>query len=151
MPVSYRDTARWKHKQSAIRQFAHDLNNLPFNDDILIPAATSKSEDDINYDSRIVDTLLGLKRINPSIHVLDILKVKTSTASAHSEGGTRRPYDIIEGLEPIENPPKIQQERIFVVDDILTTGGHFKAYKTFLERYYPNVQIIGIFWALHIF
>jgi adenine/guanine phosphoribosyltransferase-like PRPP-binding protein len=38
-------------------------------------------------------------------------------------------------------------KRIAIVDDILTTGAHFKACKTVLQERFPEAQIFGIFIA----
>ena len=36
---------------------------------------------------------------------------------------------------------------IAVVDDVITSGAHFRAAKDLLAERFPEAQIIGIFWA----
>ena len=46
--------------------------------------------------------------------------------------------------EVVANP---SPSLIVVVDDVLTTGCHFKAMKIILSRRFPGVKIIGLFVA----
>jgi predicted amidophosphoribosyltransferase len=50
-------------------------------------------------------------------------------------------YEIDESLiDPIPS-------RIAVVDDVLTTGAHFRALKKILQETFPEVPVIGLFLA----
>jgi predicted amidophosphoribosyltransferase len=53
-------------------------------------------------------------------------------------------YNNYEIVQPLADPSPSQ---IAVVDDLLTTGAHFKAMKKILTETYPDIQVFGIFIA----
>jgi predicted amidophosphoribosyltransferase len=69
-------------------------------------------------------------------------------ATMRQTARTQRPlyqnYEIDESLiEPIPS-------RIAVVDDVLTTGAHFRTMKRILQETFPEAQVIGLFLARRI-
>ena len=85
-------------------------------------------------------------RPQPSVDVRELITQAESTESAHF-GGSRDP-NVIEALyrvdETLVNPP-IKQ--IAIVDDVLTTGGHFQAAKSILNKRFPDTKIRRLFIA----
>jgi hypothetical protein len=146
MGVEFRNQKRWHYKRKAIEQFALELNVHKFEDVALIPAAVSKPIDHPEYDDRLVQTLLYLRQLKPSLVFFNILSAISPIAAAHSEEGTRDP-GIIYSLNHLIAIPEITQKSIYIVDDVITTGGHFLAYKRLIKEKYPNIPVGGLFWA----
>ncbi|EIX7253969.1 hypothetical protein MK585_001925, partial [Campylobacter coli] len=58
----------------------------------------------------------------------------------------RNPNDLKQ--EILFYPPNFFDKNIVLIDDVLTTGGHFKACKNILlEKLDPNINIVGLFLA----
>ena len=74
--------------------------------------------------------------------------VQVSSQEPAHQGGSRHPDEIANLYvvdELLVGPP---QQWIAVVDDLLTTGGHFKAMQQALSEYFPDVTpILGFFAA----
>ncbi len=142
----------WHYKVHSIGLFAAELNELNFPaNSVLIPAPTSNPRNSEHFDSRIEDSILKLIEFHPNLIFQPILDIKQSFPSAHAGGGSRKPFEIKKNIlvSPftIEPVPK----RVFLIDDMITTGGHFRACKDILLEKYPDLQVIGIFWAKHVF
>lgn len=147
---SYRGGPRWYYKTRAIQQFALELKSL-FNHGVcIIPAPTSHSINDPDYDSRIVDTIHLLIEDRPDIRCENILDVVQKIPSAHGEEGPRNP-NVLKHYFRVLDPSAPLPSQVVIVDDVVTTGGHFKACKALLQEKYPTTQIIGVFWALRRF
>ncbi len=90
-----------------------------------------------------------LQKINPDgdLDIRDLLAQKTSIHAFHKSGDKRSPKEIERNYELdkrlIEPVPKI----ICIVDDVLTTGAHFKAARNILSGHFPNTDIVGLFIA----
>ena len=72
--------------------------------------------------------------------------VRATESAARS--GDRLSPDEIEDLYSIDETLTEQTVgKIAIVDDVLTTGGHFRAAKNVLSAKFPNVPIVGLFIA----
>ena len=72
------------------------------------------------------------------------VEIQNLMPSAH-QGGSRNPEDIKKNYmwKGFKNTP----EKIGIVDDVLTTGAHFRAMSDFLKENGYRGQIVGIFWS----
>lgn len=151
-PVSKKANYEWKFKIHSIVRFAAELNILNFPENaIIIPAPTSKRHDSPDYDDRINQAIEHLIEYRPDLIVQNIIDLSQDLPSAHSENGIRNPNElenfiIVSDFINIPTP-----KQVFLIDDMITTGGHFKAIKKCFNRKYPDTEIIGVFWAKHIF
>lgn len=151
-PVKYKNQGQWYYKLHSIALFGSELNCLKFpRGSVLIPSPTSKPKNSNLYDSRIVDSIKELMKYNSNVILQDILDVTQEIPAAHSEGGSRSPDEIIPYLSVADFYGIKIPERVFIIDDIVTTGGHFNAAKAVLKQKYPKIKVIGVFWALHLF
>jgi len=91
--------------------------------------------------------LLELTKLNALTIVEEPIELANSTKSASTEAGTRNTDIIYNSLvwKGFKNPPP---DVLIVIDDVITTGGHFAAYKRMLLENHPNTRVIGMFWAL---
>lgn len=142
--------AEWFWKNRAIQQCAHafraalDENSL--SSITFVPVPPSKCRTDAMYDDRMVQTL-QLIRPNPPLDIREMVLQQQSTHAVHEQD--TRPtvrqlqagYTLDEGLLANTRPC------IAIVDDVLTTGCHFKAIQGLLLQKLPTAQIIGLFIA----
>lgn len=111
-----------------------------------VPVPPSKSRDHPLYDDRLIQSL---RRAHPDLDVRELILSSCSDRS-HHEYGTEERRPTPEQLENryIINEAELQSQvkpGIVIFDDILTTGAHFKACKSFLGRSLPGTLIIGLF------
>jgi len=148
--VDKQNTPQWQYKKHAIKKaadiFLHNFN--PQAQVTFVPIPPSKSKLDPLYDDRIVRMLNLVCLSMTSSDVRELVVLKESTQAAHECANNRPPpeelianYCIDDKL--INPPPK----SIFIVDDVLTTGCHYKAVKQMLTQAFDSVPIYGIFIA----
>lgn len=109
----------------------------------IIPMPTSKPRGSQNFDDRLDQVALMLGGISANYDIQLCLDVKGECPAAH-RGGERSPDALLQNiiLTTPSSPPK---NNIILIDDVLTSGGHFKAAKTAVLTKYPDATIIGFF------
>lgn len=138
-----------QYKKSAMKNFANILNEFPFQtNSFIIPAVTSKKNDDPLFDPRLMISTQWAASTNQNITWNELFKAKHSIKESHF-GGTRDYATILSNTELIQNY-NYNDVIIYIVDDIFTTGVHFKVMKDLILSVYPNAKIIGLFWGLTI-
>lgn len=143
-PADRKGKPEWRYKKTAMQQFAKELSDI-LPDGILVTCMPSSiSKTDSNYDSRLEDTLQQLRKTRPNIIVEFPISVKQTTLAAHS-GANRDPNQIYRNLE--WKGIQISSDKIVLIDDVLTTGAHFKACQRLIWEHCPGIDIIGVFWA----
>lgn len=147
-------TAEWKYKQKAIQDVAILFSNSISNTiDLcdrakmatLVPIPPSKARSSLDYDDRNHQML---KMLMPAYDVRELYSQKDCRESLHSLKKPSRSYkDLISNYildVRLTNPtPK----EIWLFDDTLIKGTHFKAAKELLRNVFPNVPIVGFFVA----
>ena len=112
---------------------------------LLVPAITSKACDDVEYDNRLVRVCRAVSDKLDNVDCLDLLSVNESIASAHAGGS--RSIDFIRSKIVVSPGYDLGgYDYVFIFDDVLTTGAHFKACQLELEREY-GIRACGLFWA----
>jgi len=145
-PVERKALPEWRHKLLAIAKFAGEISRLLKDNKEYVFAAipTSKCKSDPEYDSRLEDTLTALKRKKNNIIIQEPISANQTMLPVHL-GGTRDPETIYRNQ--LWNGFNVETDHIILIDDVLTWGSHFKAYKRMILEHYPEMEIIGIFWA----
>jgi hypothetical protein len=143
-------------KSQAISKFSSEVMNFLFNENlieeeleyILIPIPPSKPKSHDEYDDRMEKVANDLSRYSDNLRCLPILNTRVDRQSSHT-GGSRDVETIFQSMtidtELISDGQNI--DKIFVIDDVLTSGASFSAAKRCLSSYFPNVPVAGIFWA----
>lgn len=144
IPPAKRNAARWRYKSSAIKQFALELSHILPENAVISGIPTSRIPDSSDYDSRLEDTLQLVQERCSTIRLEQPLEMSESILSAH-EGGARDPDIIRQFL--IWNGFSEPTDHLILIDDVITTGGHFKACKAVILEHHPNVEVIGVFWS----
>lgn len=141
----------WKY--IAIKQCAKDMATFlkanmhlcPPRNTILVPMPPSAPRNHIEYDDRMVHVCTQLSEML-GYQVVDCFSSNEYLGSCH-EGTMPRDIDLIISnttfhWEMIES----NVQYVFLVDDQLTKGTHFKAMKKILTDTY-DVEVFGLFWA----
>ena len=149
-PMDRRGQPGWPYKRQAIesagrqmREALDALNPRWLSMATLVPMPPSKVKSDAMYDDRMLQML----QVIGALDVRELIVQRESTEAAHST--EFRPgvedlmanYQIEEVL--VEPAPRV----IGLIDDVLTTGAHFKAAQNFLRNRFPGVKIYGFFVA----
>ena len=142
----------WRYKDQAIQDAAaafrkalapKDLDRWTF-----VPIPPSKAKSDPLYDDRLT-RMLGAIRSKPPLDVRELVVQTESTDPVHVGDVVRLAPEEIQALYRIdETLTEPAPDTIAVVDDILTTGAHFRAAKSVLSTHFPETsKIIGLFIA----
>jgi len=149
--VETENSARWKHKLNAIEQCVFDFEQffdsfIRTNKSLLIgviPIPPSKVRSDPEYDDRMMVVANRLSDKYQQIDAHDAFERKASATPLHL-GGTRRVSDAKDSMVLSD----IQLDRydvVFVIDDVITTGTSFVAYKELINECYPSLVVAGLF------
>lgn len=114
-----------------------------------VPVPPSKARDDPRYDDRVTRMLRAIWPARTA-DIRDLVIQPESAAAAH-ESPTRPTPPQIEAAYRID-ASLIAPEPAFiaVVDDVLTTGAHFRAASAVLAARFPAVRLVGLFIARHV-
>jgi len=146
--VDRRGAPEYWHKEEAIRRAARALGQF-LNPEFVqrgtfVPVPPSRTPGDPLYDDRIIQVI---RQLDPNVDGREIIRQIVSTPGAHlrqDRPGPRELYDNYEIEEALVEP---LPSTIAVVDDVLTTGAHFKAMKRILQETFPGVKVSGLFLA----
>lgn len=142
---SLKDTPQWRHKLRVAQQFAVELDGLLPTDISIALIPSSKISSDPEYDPRM-DIMLGyLAKRRPDIKVESPLRTKTSSTAVH-QGGQRKVTAIMDNLEWL-GLSNASLTGLVLVDDVITSGAHYKACQRMVQRHAPAIELAGIFWA----
>jgi len=141
-----RGLPEWKYKERAIRAAAEMLRES-LNPDFMstatfIPVPPSKVATDPLYDDRMtqVVSLLGER-----LDMRELVFQLESTQDAHTAASRPGPNDLYENYQIRDSLRQPVPQQIAIVDDVLTTGAHFKAMKSILQETYGAIPILGVF------
>lgn len=137
----------WRYKEDAIRQFAREIAMLLVDDSdewVVAAIPSSKAISDPDYDDRLDQVLKQAATVQPRIRIETPFVRARSSLAAHY-GGARTPEQIMAELSwrGFSRPT----DHLILVDDVLTTGGHFRACSNLVSHHQPAIQIYGVFWA----
>lgn len=154
---SKRDTVEWQHKEHAIETIANCFAKIIKPDFLqkatLIPIPPSKMKTDSDYDNRMLLLLKAIEqRVGFSLDIRELIYQKVSTNPFHARKSDERmnPGDLVNLYAVNYSLIKPEPSLIFVFDDVITRGCHFKAIKSLLSKHYPHSRIIGLFIARRI-
>ena len=91
--------------------------------------------------------MLHTIRPSPPVDIRELVVQIESTRAVHDSETRPSPAELESRYTIDQTLVSPTPQLIVVVDDVLTTGAHFRAVKTVLERTFPGVSIIGLFIA----
>ena len=129
---------------------------------VFVPVQPSKAKDDDGYDDRLVRLLKAVRPERP-LDVRELIVQRRSVEPTHRRAARLRASDIEEmyGIDEAfegEGEGEVKGEGegeaeglkaglVVVVDDLLTSGAHFRAAQRVLSRRFPGIDVVGLFLA----
>lgn len=147
---SKKNTAEWHWKQVAVNQLADELTPILPRDSTVFSIPSSKLKTDPEYDPRF-DMLfdrLGILKWN--VNVTEPIICKASQVAVHLGGASRNPDDIKDNYQWKGFEDDCPEE-VYIIDDVITSGGHFRACKEIVQENCPETSVIGIFFCKTVF
>jgi predicted amidophosphoribosyltransferase len=138
----------WKERDIAkCAGYFRDLIPENFHENtVFVPIPPSKAKDHPEYDDRLVRILQP--SLGKGMDLRELVTQKQSMDASHKSGGKRATIEeLIANYEIDESISEPQPARIVIVDDVITTGRHFRAMKAVLQERYPAAHIMGLFIA----
>lgn len=147
---------RWRKKYDAIWQCTCDLKSAILQKKTwlekvtFVPMPGSKAYGHVDYDDR-----MGMicKHIHTKLDVRSLIIQKRSVTAAHARQSNERPgiAEVRRNLEIDENYSRPLPKWIVVVDDVLTTGAHYRAVCDVLKDRFREAHVAGLFLARRVF
>lgn len=147
--VDKRGTNQWQYKEQAIRQAAQIFRAaIQVNAELtFVPVPPSKAKTDPNYDDRMLRLLQQVCMGWAQPDIRELVLQRQSADASHASDFRPSPDDLIANYAIDEQLTNPLPRTILIVDDVLTTGCHFKAMKRVLLARFPNANVIGLFIA----
>lgn len=140
----------WKHKRRAIHQAAaafsaalgpEEIGRLTF-----VPVPPSKTKDHSLHDDRMIRMLRAMNSAAmPDVRELVVQTESTEPAHAIDPRPSPEQIGIRYRIDDALTEP--EPDFLAIVDDVLTTGAHFRAMSSLLGARFPNARISGLFIA----
>jgi len=140
----------WQYKRRAIQRsakfLAEAINHKWLQTSTLVPVPPSKAPDHAEYDDRMLQVCTSIP-VDFQLDVRELVYQTQSLHASHGEGGRHSVEDLLNVYAINEEVAVPSPSSIAVVDDVLTTGAHFRAMHTILTTRFPDVEVIGCFVA----
>lgn len=139
------------YKRESIRYFADKVGHLIARKQrdcplVIVPMITSKPKSHPWFDGRLAETANLVAAARPGeVVACDILDIDAELSKSKL-GGSRRPCEIEQHIL-VSAPAFPQAEVVFLLDDVITTGGHYAACRNAIRPHFPHAHIIGVFLA----
>jgi predicted amidophosphoribosyltransferase len=147
--VDRRGKPEWKYKLAAIdsvaKLFIENIPPIGKPNVLFIPIPPSRCKEDKMYDDRVVKVLDKFCEARPNTEYREILSITENMTPTHES--KMSPKDLMKYIrvdKQLCDPPK---KYIYLVDDVITDGSHFKACKNILQSAFPKATIKGLFIA----
>ena len=141
-------TAQWQHRDRAVRLFAQEIASIvPDVPMHFMAIPGSKPWEHSENNQRFQDLFKELKRIRPKILFHWPINCRKAIKGS-SQGGTRSPKEIMDNYKWAGFSCNINEiSKIIIVDDVITSGAHFRACVDYLKEQGFKGEITGVFWA----
>ncbi|SOD42414.1 hypothetical protein [Nitrosovibrio sp. Nv4] len=149
--VDRKGRPEWRYKEQAIAKaaqiFRAALSPNAFESVTFVPIPPSKKKTDPLYDDRLLRMLQSMcAGYKSDIREL-VIQLESKSPSHDQTTGRPPPDELAENYridQSIVNPiPTVA----LIIDDVLTTGSHFKAVQKVIHAEMPHVQTLGLFIA----
>jgi hypothetical protein len=143
-----RGTAQWQYKERAILQAANIFRAAIKEDARItfVPVPPSKAKTDPLYDDRMLRLLEATCR-DRHTDIRELVVQLQSVEAAHLADRRPTPDELVANYRLDESLAEPEPQVVFIVDDVLTTGCHFKAVQRLLTKRFPQARIAGLFLA----
>lgn len=147
-----RGLPEWRYKERAIAHVASELRaalgpTWLTQGTLLVPIPPSKAPDDPRFDDRM-EQVAGLVAGGTEAQMAPALRLRTSMEALHRRDDRRDIRELRARMEVIPGAlDPVAIARIILLDDVLTTGAHFRAAQETLAEAVPARPIVGVFVA----
>ncbi len=148
IPASAKGTKRWDHKIVAVNRFALELSSLLIDGANLMFIPSSKTKRSNDYDPRwdMLKSRMVCYHQEKRFKFHEPFRLRSDCQASH-QGGRRSPKSVEEsiafdGFESGQVPTQI-----VIVDDVITSGSHFRALSNILIENCPGMLVYGVFWT----
>ena len=143
--------SEWKYKERAIDEcaeaFAAALKAFETDAITFVTVPPSKIESNPLYDDRLESMLERTREIIGILDIRTLIKQTENLQPSHESEIRPKPSEIAKLYDCMNDSSAPRPKQIAIVDDVLTTGAHFKAMESILSDQYPGVKLIGLFLA----
>ena len=148
--VDRREKPEWRYKEQAIQRaataFRRALGTASLSSLVLVPIPPSKARGAPLYDDRVTRMLRAIEP-DGTADVRELIIQTKSTDAVHSRQTRPTPSQIQDQYRIDEALTIPEPAFIAIVDDVLTTGAHFRAASAVLTARFPAIRICGLFIA----
>jgi predicted amidophosphoribosyltransferase len=138
----------YHYKEQAIRRaataLARDLNPEFIKNGVFVPIPPSKAKDDPLYDDRMSQII---QLLGPNVDLREVVEQRVSMLQAHLSFSRPNPDELYANYRIVQAAKEPAPSSIAIVDDLLTSGSHFKAMQRILSETYPDLKVYGLFLA----
>ena len=113
---------------------------------VFVPVPPSQAKGDEGYDDRLVRLLAAVRPERP-LDVRELIVQTCSVEPTHLRPTRLRASDIEAMYRIDEALAAPEAGLVVVVDDLLTSGAHFRAAQRVLSRRFPDIDVMGLFLA----
>lgn len=149
------ESHRLRHKNDAINKCVNDfrevllprLETLGHSSVSFVPVPPSKMKGDPQYDDRVLRLAIEVAK-GTSIRVAELIVQSGSYAPSHlasGAGAARMQPSDLRRLYRLSG--EVPRPNVFIFDDVITAGSHFRACKDLLLESHPSIRVFGIFIA----
>lgn len=149
-PVDRRGRPEWQYKERAIQDaaaaFRAAIQPAWLNATTLVPIPPSKARTDPLYDDRMLRMACAIIP-KARLDIRDMIIQDNNLQAAHGTENRPTPEALRAAYQVDGALIRPTPNRVALIDDVLTTGAHFKAGQALLQRAFPGTPIIGLFIA----
>lgn len=144
--IRIKNPQEWRYRTDAIEVFVRETNQLRGG---LLQTVTaipsSKQKNHPEYDNRFEDFFKSLSKSQPLLSIEWPIEIKKTTRASRCQGD--RDSKSIKENYSWKGFKKVPPKELYVFDDVLVSGAHFRAVSDFLKENAYIGKIIGVFWA----
>ena len=149
-PVGRAGRRDWRYKEEAIVTAAAVLRRAMhpnvLDQVVFVPMPPSRAKGDAGYDDRLVRMLRAVRPGRP-LDVRELIVQARSMEPSHLRSVRPRASEIARRYRIDETLAVSEPGVVAVVDDLLTSGAHFRAAKRVLTRRFADIEVVGLFLA----
>ena len=148
-PLDRRQRPEWRYKEMAIQQaaaaFQRAIGPEPLSA-VFAPIPPSMAHHDPHYDDRLTRMLRAIWP-DQTVDIRELIIQTERTKPAHERLDRPAPTEIHARYRINESLSTPTPAHIAIVDDVLTTGAHFRAACAVLTARFPAARMVGLFIA----